>query len=151
MQRPREAHAQTATPAAGEAEPELVLVNLRKAKPRLEQAVVDVAGNRFIAQEAQIFDDIVVECLVFRLLAREQKEGIDEKRQVHHAGHIECSVVRERLRRDGKKLGEVDPDVGSLATGRRFHRRRSGSGGIRTGKVNTLTFTPPLTCGRAAE
>jgi hypothetical protein len=72
--------------------------------------------NRSISQEAKVFDDLVVEPSIARLVAVEEKEGVDEEWKVREEGNVEGTVLLQGAWRDSEVICEEKIHLLSVRT-----------------------------------
>jgi len=76
--------------------------------PGVQQSRIETRlGGRLLFQEAEILDDAVVQRPVFRFLAIEEQERINEQRKVGKQRDIECSVLVQRRSTDAEEVGKI--------------------------------------------
>jgi hypothetical protein len=84
-----EIHTEPRAGISDNGEPQPILLDLGKAVPGVEQAIAHAASAGTIPQKHEVLNDALVESLIFRLIAVEQKERVDEERQIIDQGNIE--------------------------------------------------------------
>src|SRR5882724_11559910 len=81
--------AEATTLVAGAAEAKPVLAHFREEEPLANVTHADRGIDRHIAEEFDVSNDLVVECIVFGLIAVKQEERVDEYGQIVDERDIE--------------------------------------------------------------